>query len=99
SAIPEKSHGIKNLPGSPNFSGVFAGSEVETGGAFSTTRGDFEGPSYATPLRVVIAFKLLFGLAIVLLGRVPELEGDAVFICRRLAIMFLISLVWLDRDV
>nr|GFB90888.1 hypothetical protein [Tanacetum cinerariifolium] len=29
------------------------------------------------PLRVVIAFKSLFGLAIVLLGRVPELEVEA----------------------
>nr|GFC52418.1 hypothetical protein [Tanacetum cinerariifolium] len=40
-----------------------------------------------------------FGLAMVLPERVPDPEVEAVFICKRLAIMFLISLVWLDKEV
>nr|GFC96383.1 hypothetical protein [Tanacetum cinerariifolium] len=91
SAIPEKSHGIKNLLGSPNFSGITV--SFVASGTFSTTGGEIEGPSYETPLRVVIDFKSLFGLATVLPGKVPELEGDAV------AIISLNSFVWLDRDV
>ncbi|GJR43461.1 hypothetical protein Tco_1311564 [Tanacetum coccineum] len=35
------------------------------------------GPSYETPLLVVIAFNSPFGLAMVLLGREPELEVEA----------------------
>nr|GEU82792.1 hypothetical protein [Tanacetum cinerariifolium] len=50
-------------------------------GAFSTTGGEIEGPSYETPLQVVIAFISFFGLATVLPRRVPELEGDAPWRC------------------
>nr|GEW65112.1 hypothetical protein [Tanacetum cinerariifolium] len=51
----------------------------------STTEGREEvvvivGPWYAVPLRVVIPFRSSFGLVIVLLGRVPKPEDEAVFI-------------------
>nr|GEY14262.1 hypothetical protein [Tanacetum cinerariifolium] len=42
---------------------------------------------------------LPFGLATVLPERDPDPEVEAVFNCKRLAIMFLISLVWLDKEV
>nr|GFC08188.1 hypothetical protein [Tanacetum cinerariifolium] len=45
------------------------------------------------PLRVVMALSSPFGLATVLLGRDPVPEVEAVFICKRLAIIFLISFV------
>nr|GFC60591.1 hypothetical protein [Tanacetum cinerariifolium] len=54
-------------------------------GLFSTTggrkegRGRIRGPSYDTPLRVVIAFKSLLGLAIVLLGKRNPLSKHLVF--------------------
>nr|GEZ91388.1 hypothetical protein [Tanacetum cinerariifolium] len=57
------------------------------------------GPLVTSPLRVVMALSSPFGLAMVLPGRVPDPEEEAVFICKRLAIMFLISLVWLDKEV
>nr|GFB78645.1 hypothetical protein [Tanacetum cinerariifolium] len=44
-------------------------------------------------------FSSPFGLAMVLLRRDPDPEVEAVFISKRLAIMFLISLVWLDKKV
>ena len=55
---------------------------VVTSGSRATTLGGREeeavgavGPSYETPLLVVIAFASPLGLAIVLLGRVLEPEG------------------------
>nr|GFA99311.1 hypothetical protein [Tanacetum cinerariifolium] len=57
------------------------------------------GPSVASPLRVVMALSSPFGLATVLSGRYPDPEVEAVFIYKRLAIMFLISLVWLYKEV
>nr|GEX37407.1 hypothetical protein [Tanacetum cinerariifolium] len=60
-------------------------------GSVSTTGGRKEGggriggPSYDTPLRVVIAFKSLLGLTIVLLGRVPEFEVEHVYLRYMLA--------------
>nr|GFC32555.1 hypothetical protein [Tanacetum cinerariifolium] len=39
-----------------------------------------KGPSRTRPLRVVMAFNLPFGLAMVLLGRGPEPEVEAVYI-------------------
>nr|GFC28607.1 hypothetical protein [Tanacetum cinerariifolium] len=59
----------------------------------------FKGPSVTSPLRVVMALSSPFGLATVLPGRDLDPEVEAVFICKRLAIMFLISLVWLDIEV
>nr|GFB52529.1 hypothetical protein [Tanacetum cinerariifolium] len=43
-------------------------------------------------------FILPFELTMVLLGRGPEPEVEAVFIWKKLAIMFLSSLVWLDIE-
>ncbi|GJR73441.1 hypothetical protein Tco_0085806 [Tanacetum coccineum] len=57
-----------------------------------------EGPSRTRPLQVVMAFNSPFGLAMVLPGRDPESEEEAVFIWKKLAIMFLSSLVWLDIE-
>nr|GEZ27498.1 retrotransposon protein, putative, Ty3-gypsy subclass [Tanacetum cinerariifolium] len=57
------------------------------------------GPSVTSLMRVVMALSSPFELATVLSGRVPDPEVEAVFICKRLAIMFLISLVWLDKEV
>nr|GFD49310.1 hypothetical protein [Tanacetum cinerariifolium] len=48
--------------------------------------GGIGGPSYDTPLRVVIAFKSLLGFTIVLLGRVPEFEVEAVLAFTNLVI-------------
>nr|GFB72664.1 reverse transcriptase domain-containing protein [Tanacetum cinerariifolium] len=49
------------------------------------------GPSRTIPLRVVMALSSPFGLETVLLGRDPDPEVEAVFIWKRLAIIFLIS--------
>nr|GFD39305.1 hypothetical protein [Tanacetum cinerariifolium] len=57
------------------------------------------GPSVTSPLRVVMALSSPLGLATVLLGRDPDPKVEAVFVCKRLAIMFLISLVWLIKEV
>nr|GEX02052.1 putative reverse transcriptase domain-containing protein [Tanacetum cinerariifolium] len=51
-----------------------------------------EGPSRTIPLRVVMPFSSHFGLAMALLGRCPEPEAEAVFICKKLSIIFLSSL-------
>nr|GFC53628.1 hypothetical protein [Tanacetum cinerariifolium] len=56
-----------------------------------------EGPS-RRPLQVVMAFSSPFGLAMVLLGRGHEPEVKVVFIWKKLAILFLSSLVWLDIE-
>nr|GFC43730.1 hypothetical protein [Tanacetum cinerariifolium] len=45
-----------------------------------------KGPSRTIPFRVVMAFKSLFGLAMVLLGRDPDPKVEAVFIWKKLAI-------------
>nr|GFC45421.1 hypothetical protein [Tanacetum cinerariifolium] len=50
-------------------------------------------PSITRPLRVVMALSFPFGLATVLLGRDPDPKVEAVFIYKRLAIIFLISFV------
>ncbi|GKA50448.1 hypothetical protein Tco_0743521 [Tanacetum coccineum] len=42
--------------------------------SFSTTGGGFGGPSYETPLRVVIALASFLGFGMVLLGKEFELE-------------------------
>nr|GEZ42504.1 hypothetical protein [Tanacetum cinerariifolium] len=68
-------------------------SNVVTGGLGTV------GPSVTIPLRVVMVLSSPFGLAMVLPERVPDPEVEAMFICKRLAIMFLISLVWLDKEV
>nr|GEY04725.1 hypothetical protein [Tanacetum cinerariifolium] len=51
------------------------------------------GPLVTRPLRMVMALSSPFGLATVLPGRDPDPDVEAVFICKRLAIMFLISFV------
>nr|GEY56259.1 hypothetical protein [Tanacetum cinerariifolium] len=51
------------------------------------------GPSRTRPLQVVIALSSPFGLAMVLLGRDPDPKVEAMFIWKRLAIVFLILLV------
>ncbi|GJT56615.1 hypothetical protein Tco_0991669 [Tanacetum coccineum] len=43
--------------------------------SFSTTGGGIGGPSYETPLRVVIALASFLGFGMVLLGKELELEG------------------------
>nr|GEU36666.1 hypothetical protein [Tanacetum cinerariifolium] len=58
---------------------------------YSARSGSVSNSSKST--RVVMALSLPFGLATVLPGRDPDPEVEAVFICKRLAIMFLISLV------
>nr|GEY76658.1 hypothetical protein [Tanacetum cinerariifolium] len=50
------------------------------------------GPSRTRALQVVMALSSPFGLAMVLLGRDPDPEVEALFIWKRLAIIFLISL-------
>nr|GEY94127.1 putative reverse transcriptase domain-containing protein [Tanacetum cinerariifolium] len=57
-----------------------------------------KGPSRTRPLQVVMAFNSPFGFAMVLLGRGPDPEVEAMFICQKLAIMFLSLLVWLDIE-
>nr|GFA74523.1 hypothetical protein [Tanacetum cinerariifolium] len=52
-----------------------------------------EGPSRTIPLRLVMAFISPFGLAMVLLRRDPDPEVEVVFIWKKLAIIFLSSLV------
>nr|GEZ15182.1 hypothetical protein [Tanacetum cinerariifolium] len=59
-----KLHRMRNLPGSPNFSGG----------------GETEGPANVTPLRVVIALRSARGLEMVMLGSKPEPEEEAAFI-------------------
>ncbi|GJR25408.1 hypothetical protein Tco_1101640, partial [Tanacetum coccineum] len=44
-------------------------------GSFSTTGGGIGGPSYETPLRVVIALASFLGFGTVLLGNELELEA------------------------
>ncbi|GKD82790.1 hypothetical protein Tco_1349629 [Tanacetum coccineum] len=46
-----------------------------TSPSFSTTGGGIGGPSYETPLRVVIALASFLGFGMVLLGKELELEG------------------------
>nr|GFB66257.1 hypothetical protein [Tanacetum cinerariifolium] len=106
-------HGMRNFPGSPNFSGFW----TEEGGGtlivYSARSGSvyvssthssssrlmdlgglgMVGPSVTSPLRVVMALSSPFGLAMVLPGRDLDPKVEAVFICKRLAIMFLILLV------
>nr|GFD22591.1 hypothetical protein [Tanacetum cinerariifolium] len=53
--------------------------EVETG---DERRGKTEGSAKVTPLRVVIALRSARGLGTVLLGREPEPEEEAAFICK-----------------
>ncbi|GJS71336.1 hypothetical protein Tco_0704177 [Tanacetum coccineum] len=43
--------------------------------SFSTTGGGIGGPSYETPLRVVIALASFLGFGMVLLGKELEVEG------------------------
>nr|GFD15201.1 hypothetical protein [Tanacetum cinerariifolium] len=57
-----------------------------------------EGPSTTRPLQVVMDFSSPFGLTMVLLESGPEPEVEAVFIWKKLASMFLSSLVWLDIE-
>nr|GFA96456.1 hypothetical protein [Tanacetum cinerariifolium] len=56
-------------------------------------------PSITSPLRVVMALSSPLGLATVLLGRDPDPEVEALFICKRLAIIFLISFVLFAKEV
>nr|GEX18898.1 reverse transcriptase domain-containing protein [Tanacetum cinerariifolium] len=63
------------------FSIRSSSSGLMNGGGIGT-----KGPSRTIPLRVVMAFKSLFGLAIVLLGRDPDPKVEAVFIWKKLAI-------------
>ncbi|GJU02433.1 hypothetical protein Tco_1112771 [Tanacetum coccineum] len=48
--------------------------------SFSTTGGGIRGPSYETPLRVVIALASFLGFGMVLLGKELELEGGFVWV-------------------
>nr|GFA38860.1 hypothetical protein [Tanacetum cinerariifolium] len=68
-------------------SGLMNGGGIET-----------EGPSRTRPLQVVMAFSLPFGLAMMFQGSCLKPEVEAVFIWKKLAIMFLRSLVWLDIE-
>nr|GFC36528.1 hypothetical protein [Tanacetum cinerariifolium] len=52
----------------------YSSSGIFITGSGNDLRVGIEGPSKATPLRVVIAFISPFSLAIVLLRKVPEVE-------------------------
>nr|GFA35293.1 reverse transcriptase domain-containing protein [Tanacetum cinerariifolium] len=55
-----------------------------------------ECPLRTIPLRVVMAFSSPFGLATVLLGRDPDPEVEVVFIWKKLAIIYLSSLLHIN---
>nr|GEY49805.1 hypothetical protein [Tanacetum cinerariifolium] len=90
SAILRKSHGMRNLPGFPSFSGNFLRRTVEQC-SFSGVLDSSDSLSLAfdhevwmdmelkafDPLRVVIPFRSSFGLITVLPRRVPEPKDEA----------------------
>nr|GFA85632.1 hypothetical protein [Tanacetum cinerariifolium] len=86
--IGVQGNGNQNQIGNGNLVAVRA-----EGNAAGHNGNQLRCPSVTSPLRVVMALSSPFGLAMVLPGRVPDPEVEAVFICKRLAIMFLISLV------
>nr|GFA18699.1 reverse transcriptase domain-containing protein [Tanacetum cinerariifolium] len=55
------------------------------------------GPLYAIPLRVVIPFKSSFGLVMVLLGRVPKPEDEAIFQNLKFNISFADALILMPK--
>ncbi|GJT30264.1 hypothetical protein Tco_0910539 [Tanacetum coccineum] len=57
------------------FGAYSSESSFVTSLSFSTTGGGIGGPSYETPLRVVIALVSFLGFGMVLLGKELELEG------------------------